>query len=182
MSTRTRQQLIKTQIHTHTNHTSRITKILRMMENKIFKNNLSTKTLTINFITKTERWPPLTCCSEAIPNLIENRRFWISKSNLELGSWNPSSHNHGMPENGGKRLNGTPGCDPWKWWVKGRDRECKLVYFTYLRDLQPTYIGVIIHLLRAMDTLAAIVNQPALTYPPRNCRPYDQGLWTAGVP
>ena len=27
----------------------------------------------------------------------------------------------------------------------------KLVYFTYLRDLQPTYKGVIIHLLSTMD-------------------------------
>ena len=45
---------------------------------------------------------------------------------------------------------------------------CKLGYFTYLRDLPPTYIGVIIHLLTCMDTLVPSGKRSHswLEYPP----------------
>ena len=45
---------------------------------------------------------------------------------------------------------------PINWCRISAINSSKLVYFTYLRDLQRTYIGVIIHLLSTMDIPAGV--------------------------
>ena len=48
-------------------------------------------------------------------------------------------------------------------WVRDRnERDRKLVYFTYLWDLEPSYIGVIIQLLTTMDILVGVYPSPLI--------------------